>query len=140
MYDDVLPYNYVMYQNTNYSNKWFFAFITDIKFFSEGKTDIYIETDVMQTWMFDIEIKKSFVEREHCSYDGIGYNTQPENVQLGEYICNEMIQDEKLELSDHVIFGSTITPGELANIGGGKYGWLSKRRQRRTTARTRTFC
>ena len=29
-FDDLLEYNYVMYQNSNYSNKWFYSFITNM--------------------------------------------------------------------------------------------------------------
>ena len=46
-YDDVYKCNYVMYQNSAYSNKWFYAFITDIKYVDDGRTDVYIETDVI---------------------------------------------------------------------------------------------
>lgn len=90
-YDDVLGCNYVMYQNTAYSsdpNKWFYAFITDIKYVSDGRTDVYIETDVMQTWMWDYEVKESFVEREHVQNDTVGLHTLPEQLETGEYVHN----------------------------------------------------
>lgn len=32
--DDLLSYNYVMYRNEGHSNKWFYAFITDISYHS----------------------------------------------------------------------------------------------------------
>ena len=84
--------NYVMYRNTNYTNKWFFAFITDIKYISDGITEIYLQTDVIQTWMFDYTVKSSFVEREHVSDDTIGMHTLPESLETGEYIVNKHIQ------------------------------------------------
>ena len=31
-YEDLLEYNYCMYQNTHYDMKWFYAFITDITY------------------------------------------------------------------------------------------------------------
>ena len=55
--------NYVMYKNAHYSNKWYFAFITELKYVDDGRTDIVIETDCIQTWLFDYTVKKSFVER-----------------------------------------------------------------------------
>ena len=85
-YDDIYKCNYVMYQNSAYSNKWFYAFITDIKYVDDGRTDVYIETDVIQTWLFDYTVKSSFVEREHVSDDTIGLHTVPENLELGEPI------------------------------------------------------
>ena len=87
IYDNLFNCNYVMYQNSNYSNKWFYAFITKMEYVNDGLTNVYIETDVMQTWAFDYDIKSSFVEREHTNNDTVGANTQPENLEKGEYIC-----------------------------------------------------
>ena len=84
--DDLIGYNYCMYRNTQYSNKWYYAFITDMKYLSDSMTLVAIKTDVWQTWQFDIELKKSFVEREHVSNDTIGANTVPEQLEMGEYI------------------------------------------------------
>ena len=95
-YDKVYNCNYVMYQNSYYSNKWFYAFITDIKYINDGMTEIKIETDVIQTWLFDYTVKSSFVEREHVSNDTVGLHTVPENVELGEYTSNGMIRDNEL--------------------------------------------
>ena len=66
-FDDIIEYNYVMYQNENYSDKWFYAFITDLIYENDYLTYIKIETDVFQTWQFDINIKQSFVERQHIN-------------------------------------------------------------------------
>ena len=89
-YDDLIKegVNYVMYQNSHYTDKWFYAFITDIKYISDGLVEIYLETDVIQSWLFDFNVKASFVEREHVSDDTIGKHTVPENLETGEYISN----------------------------------------------------
>lgn len=87
-YDELLGCNYVMYQNGMYNSKWFYAFITDIKYISDGVTEIFVETDVIQTWLKDYVVKTSFVEREHSYYDNVGENTYPEQVELGEYVIN----------------------------------------------------
>ena len=87
--DSILQYNYCMYQNSNYSNKWFYAFITKMEYENDGTTRIYIKTDAFQTWQFDIIYKKSFIEREHVNDDTIGVNLIPENLQLGEYVSNK---------------------------------------------------
>ena len=62
--DNIIDYDYVMYQNESYSDKWFYAFITNMTYVNDGMTLINIITDVWQTWQFDIDIKRSFVERE----------------------------------------------------------------------------
>ena len=105
-YDELSNVNYIMYQNSAYSNKWFYAFITDVKYIDDYRTDIYIETDYLQTWYFDIEVKPSFVEREHVSDDTIGNHTVPENVEMGEYIVNA---NGRSEIGDnaHVVIATT---------------------------------
>ena len=64
LFDDLIGYNYVMYQNTHYSNKWFYAFITGMEYLNDNTTKITIVTDPFQTWQFDITFKQCFVERE----------------------------------------------------------------------------
>lgn len=86
--DTLLEYTYVMYRNTNYGTKWFYAFITDMQYINDNMTAITIKTDSWQTWCFDITLKKSFVEREHVADDTFGKHTVPENVDTGEYVCN----------------------------------------------------
>lgn len=101
-YDAIYNVNYVMYQNTAYSNKWFYAFITDLKYVNDGMTEATIETDVIQTWLFDYNVKSSFVEREHVSNDAVGINTVPEGLETGEYI-------------------QTTTPTKINNYNTGTY-------------------
>ena len=43
--DTLYEYNYVMYQNSNYTNKWFYAFIDRMEYSSDNMTNIYIYTD-----------------------------------------------------------------------------------------------
>lgn len=64
LFDDLVGYNYVMYQNTHYSNKWFYAFILKMEYINDNMTRIVITTDPFQTWQFDITFMQSFVERE----------------------------------------------------------------------------
>ena len=124
-YDEVYKCNYVMYQNTAYSNKWFYAFITDIKYVDDGRTDIYIETDVIQTWLFDYDVKASFVEREHVNNDTVGTHTVPENIELGEYISNGFTRDNELSDFVYIIQVTEWTtegnPPPLATNFGGVY-------------------
>lgn len=86
--DDIINFNYVMYRNEAYGNKWFYAFITNMEYSSDHMTFVYIKTDVFQTWQFDLTFKQSFVEREHVNDDTIGLHTIPENLEIGDYICN----------------------------------------------------
>lgn len=82
--------NYLMFQNSidgiTEGQKWFYAFITKIEYVSNSCTDIYFTYDALQTFLFDITVLPSFVEREHVNNDAIGANLVPENLELGDYI------------------------------------------------------
>ena len=114
--DSILKYNYVMYKNNNFSNKWFYAFIEKIEFANPNMTNITIKTDVFQTWQFDIVYKKCFVEREHVNDDTIGKHTQPENIETGEFKINSVYVDPNLDsISDiHYYLASTL---DLSGVG-----------------------
>ena len=86
--DDILDYNYCMYQNTAYDDKWFYAYIINMKWLNDKVTEITIKTDVFQTFQFDLTYKACFVEREHVSDDTVGLHTIPEGLETGEYVCN----------------------------------------------------
>ena len=86
--DDILSYNYVMYRNDSYSNKWFYAYITGMEYVNDSVTDISIATDTFQTWQFDLTYKRTLVEREHVNDDTIGKHTVSEGLNLGEFMVN----------------------------------------------------
>lgn len=87
-FDEAIKYNYCMYQNEGYSNKWFYAFVTNVEYLNDETSAVYIETDVFQTWQFDILWRESFIEREMLATadDTIGANTQPENLETGDFV------------------------------------------------------
>lgn len=87
--DYILDCNYVMYQNQDYGDKWFYAFVTDLEYVSEYCTRLYIKEDVYQTWSGIAKFHPSFVERECVSDDTLGKHTVPEGLETGEYIVNQ---------------------------------------------------
>ena len=89
--DDIIEYNYVMYKNEAYSNKWFYAFITKMDYVSSELTAVTIKEDSFQTWMFNIEYKNSFIEREHATDDRVGANLIDEGLATGEYMINSTL-------------------------------------------------
>lgn len=101
--DNIIEFNYVMYQNENYTNKWFYAFITNMEYVNDNMTNIYIKTDVFQTWQFNLIYKRMFVEREHVNDDIVGKYTVPENVETGDYIVDEIIRFSDLDDFKYVI-------------------------------------
>lgn len=87
-FDTLLNYNYVMYRNDAYSNKWFYAFITGMEYLNDNCTAISIKTDVWQTWQFELTYKPVLIDREHTNNDAVGANILPEGLELGEMVCN----------------------------------------------------
>jgi hypothetical protein len=79
--------NYMMYKNDLYSNKWFYAFVTEVRYVNPNTTEIFFTVDVFQTWQFDITFKQSFIERCHVdrwNSDGTPIlNTQDEGIAYG---------------------------------------------------------
>lgn len=114
--DDLYNCNYLMYQNTNFGKKWFYAFITGVEYVNNITSEITFEIDVMQTWFFETEIESCFVEREHVMNDSIGANLQPEPVNLGEYTSNGysdtgLLDDPVVVLNSNInADGEEITP------------------------------
>lgn len=82
--DAIWNCNYVMYQNANFTGKWFYAFVTEIEYRNDGCTWLHIKTDVFQTWLFNYTWRSSFIVREHVADDTIGLHTIPENIPTGE--------------------------------------------------------
>lgn len=116
--DDLYNCNYVMYQNSNYTNKWFYAYITKLEYVNETTTYIYIKTDVFQTWQFDLTYMQSFVEREHTNNDAIGANIQEEPVPEGYFkkIWNEQSIDTGVW---SIVVGSTVDPTTETSLNKG---------------------
>lgn len=92
-FDKCLQSNYMAFQNPTYSNKWFFAWIDDVKFISSGNTEISFTIDAWSTWFGDWTRKACFVNRQHVNDDTIGLNTIPENIDVGEVIEEEGTKD-----------------------------------------------
>ena len=89
--DEILEYNYLMFKNKAYGDKYFYAFITNISYINPNTSAISFELDVFQTWFMDVQFKPSYIEREHCqrwNSDGTPViNTIPEGLDYGsEYV------------------------------------------------------
>jgi hypothetical protein len=124
--DDLLAAgcNYVMYKNPSYDNKWFYAFITNMEYKNEGCTVVSIRTDCIQTWMDEVTVKPSFVEREHASSDEIGEHTIEEGLETGSYTINSRFE---FNYGDGyaVVVGVTKSPDGLIGAGGQVHGIYS---------------
>ena len=122
--EDVADYfydcNYLCFQNGGFGNKWLYAFISDILYINENCTAITFEIDVMQTWLFDFEIKKSFIERMHVADDTISRNVVEEDLNFMQRYEYYYVENSRLfegsthpldtdgEFDDHIIYDSLI--------------------------------
>ena len=88
VYEDLRNYNYCMYKNVAYGNKWFYCFIDGMEYLNDEVTQIKLVTDVWQTWQLSLTYKQSYVLREHVNDDTFGLHTYPENIEYGDYIVN----------------------------------------------------
>lgn len=87
--DDIYNVNYLMFQNTAYGDKWFYAFVNNVEYINNVTTEITYTIDIIQTWYFDYTLGTCFVEREHTLTDVVGENTVPEPVDAGETYIQE---------------------------------------------------
>lgn len=88
---------YMMYRNTGFSNKWFYAFILSIEYVSDNVSLINFEIDVMQTWMFDFSFEKCFVDREHSATDELFEHLVEEDFDMGNELSVQVYRRLDLE-------------------------------------------
>ena len=78
--DNLLTCNYMMFRNTSFGNKIFYAFITDVEYVNNETSLITYSIDNIQTYFFDVYFNACYVEREHSITDNIGDSITPEPV------------------------------------------------------------
>ena len=114
--DRLYDCNYMMFQNSAFSNKWFYAFITSVEYVNNETSEVSFEIDVIQTWLFDFTLRESFVEREHSASDKVGEHILPEPVSLGEYVFDDYSVVSQV-LSPMCVIVAVSDTGESATTG-----------------------
>lgn len=122
--------NYMMFQNTSFENKWFYAFIKKIDYVNNSTVEITYDIDVFQTWFAVPRFNNVFVEREHVADDTVGLHTLDEGIPTGYMVSfgggkkfnieqpagtNEM--DIILETTFQIA-GDGSLPANIAYLGG----------------------
>jgi hypothetical protein len=114
-YYTAIKYNYVVYQNTYVNEKWFFCFIDKFEYVNKDTTKLYLKFDVWQTWQFDIDFQKSFIERSHTQNDE--QNTLSDNPSTGNLI--EYKSYQKNFTGGYFIFcNADVTQEDTTNSNG----------------------
>lgn len=116
IYDDLRFYNYLIYHNGEEGNKakWIYCFIQSIGYLNDNCSSITFETDVIQTWRFEIEknFMPSYIAYEHRPQRYIDtslgttsrpcINTQPENLEMGTDM--EVKQYTPMRVNDNIAY------------------------------------
>ena len=92
-YSQCLQANYIAFQNPDYSNKWFFAWIDDVIYKGDKNTEITFTIDAWSTWFDKWQKKTCFINRQHTNDDTIGLHTIPENLDVGEVVQENITED-----------------------------------------------
>lgn len=113
-YNQCLQANYIAFQNPDYSNKWFFAWIDDVIYKGNNNTEITYTIDSWSTWFDYWQKKVCFINRQHVNDDTIGINTIPENLDVGEVVQEDFdemtFQVESNEPNFYFAINSTYNP------------------------------
>lgn len=117
-YGTCLSANYVAFQNPNYNNKWFFAFITKIEYKGDNNTEIEYTVDVWSTWFSYWNVQPCYVLREHVNDDTIGANTVPENLDIGEVRQYDELEDISLSELFYIAISSSWNPATSQQFSG----------------------
>lgn len=111
--------NYGFYTNTYQgTSKTFYFWIVAKNFVAKDTTELTIQIDVFQTWLFDFNFKPCMIEREHVIDDSFGFHTLPEDFELGDYITLTKKPVSVLQGNPCYVMG--VTDG--ASIGGDIFG------------------
>lgn len=98
--------DYLMFKNTNYGSKWFYAFITDISWVNVNECAISYEIDVVQTWYFEYTFPQMFIEREHTNDDTPGANRMEEGLSCGDLQLGVPTKPQFFNNYDYVIWAT----------------------------------
>lgn len=109
-YSQCVQANYIAFQNPDYDNKWFFAFITNVEFKGNLNTEISFQIDSWSTWFDKWQKKPCYIIREHVNDDTIGANTIPENLDVGDVIEEDFEEIENLADDYYYIITSSYNP------------------------------
>ena len=126
-YSQCLQANYIAFQNKDYSNKWFFAFIDEVIYNGEANTEIRYTVDSWATWYDKWSVKKCFIERQHELIDTIGSNLVEENLNIGDVIEEQETTDSSYtnEYGYWIGIYSGYTPTDGQSSGGKNYDGVS---------------
>lgn len=80
-------WNYCFFRNSEDSKNYYY-FVSNVEYINDYTVELTLELDVLQTYLFDMELLPCFVERQHTETDVIGEHTVDEGLDVGELTVN----------------------------------------------------
>ena len=117
-YEQAIQSNYIAFQNPDYSNKWFFAWIDEIKYIGENNIEISYTIDVWSTWSGNLTKKACWVEREHVTDDTIGKHTIEEGLACNNFKALNVTIDPLYLQDPYIVVMTTYDIDTETNMGG----------------------
>lgn len=117
--DKVYDVNYMRFQNSDFSNNWFYAFVKNVEYVNDNNSRIYYEIDVLTTFYFDWGYLPCFVEREHAATDSPGDNIVDEPIKFNEPEC--FARDARF-FSDFLV---CIAASDFTDVSGNRSARIS---------------
>jgi len=111
-------WNYLFFRNTETGKVWYY-FINNIEYLGENSVKLFLELDVMQSYLREYTLLPCFVEREHTETDAVGEHTVLENLEMGDYTIQGENDVLMLYANMCVVIQATKRPGSLNISFGG---------------------
>lgn len=95
--------SYMMFKNTSFENKWFYAFVTNYEYVNNDTTAVFFTLDVNQTYLAgtDYILLESMVSRmSEPLADNAGQNIIAESLDTGEMLFEEVSDPNLLWTGD----------------------------------------
>jgi hypothetical protein len=97
---EALAWNYAMIENDGDPYPRYY-FVTEVRYINSNTVELDLELDVVQTYLFDVELLPCLIERQHTESDEIGEHTVDEGLETGELV--NLWQSDAEELRDLAI-------------------------------------
>jgi hypothetical protein len=119
-YEQCLQANYIAFQNPDYSNKWFFAWIDDVIYKGDKNTEIRFTVDAWSTWFDKWQKKVCYINRQHVLDDTVGLHTVNENLDVGQLICDNtnIVNELGSESFYYFVIASNYNPSNETRYAG----------------------
>lgn len=104
-------WTYLFFRN-NQREKIYYYFITQIQYVNDNTVELSLELDVIQTYLFEMNLKRCFIERQHTPTDNLGEHTIDEGLECGELFAYQELGSQFESMC--IIVQASIYPEDCA--------------------------